>query len=144
MVRVSMDEFLADTTGAKFADVANDPEIDFQGWLKFFNNEKRQIRMQDSEEHHLRPALAGVIRELERNPSFESYLSNGKAQRGKQALGVLTRMIMQKMGWRPMGRKGSLGQCLKTNKETESSGFQENTSGLSRWFKKAEHYERVV
>jgi len=43
----------------------NDPEQPFDEVLEFFNNEDRQRRMEESEMHHDRPPLAGVVRELE-------------------------------------------------------------------------------
>jgi len=143
MIEISKDDFLADPTGAKYPDVVNDPRVDFQGWLDFFNIEARQIRMEDAETHHLRPALAGVIRELEEDPAFVLYfLKTGteKTARGRQAIGVLIRIIMEKRGWERAGKKGSLGQRLKFS--PEGKFVSHNTSGLSLHFQKAEHYKR--
>ncbi len=143
MVTITGEDFLSDPTGVKFADVVRDPRINFQSWLDFFNSEARQIRMEDSEIHHLRPALAGVIRELEETPSFEQYFArNGEdnTARGRQAIGVLVRMIMERRGWEKTGEKGSLGQRIKS--QVNKTGSKHNTSGLSKWFSKAEHYQR--
>ncbi len=139
MAMITKDDFLSDPTGAKFADVVRDPCIEFQAWLDFFSDQARQIRMEDAEEHHLRPALAGVIRELERTSSFIQYFQSdkGNTARGRQAIGVLVRMIMERRGWHRTGRKGSLGQRLKSGEE----GML-NTSGLSKWFSKVEHYQK--
>ncbi len=143
MVKITKDDFLADPTGVRFRDVVDDPHVDFQAWLNFLNDPARQLRMEDSEEHHLRPALAGVIRELEQSPVFERYFlksgSTGSA-RGRQAIGVIVRMIMERRGWHRTGRKGSLGQRLKSAEEGKLASH--NTSGLSLHFQKAEHYQR--
>jgi len=141
MTKVTKKEFLDDPTGAKFTDVVNNPKIDFQAWLDFFGNPTRQQRMEDSEVHHLRPALAGVIRELENTPCFEEYLKKPDSQRGRQAIGVLVRMTMAKRGWKSTGRKGSLGQRITSTNIDKRSENPVNTSGLSKWFKKAEHYK---
>ncbi len=143
MVEITKQEFLSDSTGAKFIDVVNDPQIDFQKWLDFFNSPERQVRMQDAETHHLRPALSGIIRELERDPAFKDYLSGGNSQRRKQCVGVLVRVLMEKLGWKSTGRKGSLGQKVKKDGDEKDSSNTENTSGLSKWFRKAEHYVKA-
>ena len=57
--------FADDSQGRRFADVANDPRLNFSDILGFFDDPGRQQRMIDSELHHDRPPLAGVIRELE-------------------------------------------------------------------------------
>ena len=145
MVMIAREDFLSDPTGARFVDVVDDPRVDFQGWLDFFNDEARQVRMEDSESHHLRPALAGVIRELERTPVFERYFVTNvgeKTARGRQCIGVLVRMIMERRGWRGTGNRGSLGQRLKVTANADKP-VTHNTSGLSLHFSKAEHYERV-
>ena len=64
-VRVTRKGFLEDPQGRTFSDVLDDPEQPFDEVLTFFSNPERQRRMEDSEVHHDRPALAGVVRELE-------------------------------------------------------------------------------
>ncbi len=64
-IRVLRKDFLEDRQGRTFADVTNDPEQPFDRILEFFNDPEHQRRMEDSEIHHDRPALAGVVRELE-------------------------------------------------------------------------------
>ena len=58
--RVTRDNFLENPQGKSFADVVNDPEQPFDSVLEFFNDADRQRRMEESEIHHDRPALAGV------------------------------------------------------------------------------------
>lgn len=64
--------------------LGNDPEQPFDALLKFFSDEGRQQRMEDSEIHHDRPALAGVIRDLEAQPEIDAFLSAVPLQRSKR------------------------------------------------------------
>ncbi len=110
--RVTQAIFLKDRQGKKFADVVNDPQQPFEVVLKFFNDAERQRRMEESELHHDRSPLAGVVRELESQEAIDQFLSEVHAKRSmrlRQAIGVLVRIIMEKRGWRSTGRKGSLG-----------------------------------
>jgi hypothetical protein len=132
-VTITQEDFLADRQGRTFADVAHDPEQPFDEVLAFFNDAERQQRMEDSETHHDRAPLAGVVRELESQPTIDVFLSGVHAHRSKrlrQAVGVLVRMIMERRGWRKTGRKGSLGVRAAVS---QRSAF---------WFIRAERYER--
>lgn len=115
-------EFRADKFGRRYADVLEMPG--FVLVLEFFDDEDRQRRMIESERHHDRPPLAGVIRELEANDDVKrSYkrLSAKQAIRFRQAVGVIVRIVMAKHGWTPANGRGSL-------------------TGLSKWFSRAERY----
>jgi len=139
-VTVSREDFLQDRQGRTFSDVLNDPEQPFQDVLKFFNDPDRQQRMVDSEIHHDRAPMAGVVRELESQPSIHQFLSGVHAQRSqrlRQAIGVLVRIIMERKGWKKTGKKGSLG----VRAEPSKSAPAHNTGGLSLWFLRAERYE---
>lgn len=140
-VRVTRDDFLADRQGKTFSDVLNDPDQPFDRVLAFFDDENRQRRMEESELHHDRAPLAGVVRELEAEPSVDKFLAGvdtGRNTRFRQAIGVLVRMIMERRGWKKTGRKGSLGV-----RATRSAGTPaHNTGGLAFWFIRAERYER--
>jgi hypothetical protein len=136
-VTITKENLIEDLQGRTFSDVANDPEQSFEVILDFFNNEGRQRRMEESEIHHDRPPLAGVVRELETYPQIERALAetnNQKSKRLRQAIGVVVRMIMEARGWQKTGRKGSLGvRQLEAN---------HNTGGLAFWFIRAERYLR--
>ena len=138
-VTLTRDEFLSDRQGRTFADVANDPEQPFDEVLAFFSDEGRQKRMEESEIHHDRAPLAGVVRELEAEPSINRYLAEVHAretQRLRQAIGVLVRIIMERRGWKKTGRKGSLGVRAESSPQFPAH----NTGGLSLWFVRAERY----
>ena len=138
--RVTRHDFLEDRQGKTFADVINDPEQPFDNVLEFFDDADRQRRMEDSELHHDRSPLAGVVRELESQPAIDRFFANEHARRTRfrQAIGVLVRIIMERRGWRKMGRKGSLGVRAAGAARTPAH----NTGGLALWFLRAERYGR--
>lgn len=141
VARITREDFLRDRQGRTFADVLSAPAVPFDALLTFFNDEARQRRMEDSEVHHDRPALAGVIRELESLPEIDAFLSEihlQESKRFRQATGVLVRMIMVRRGWKKTGKKGSLGVRAKSDRAHPSH----NTGGLAFWFIRAERYEK--
>lgn len=141
-VTITREKFLEDPQGRTFSDVVKDPEQPFDVVLEFFNDGKRQRRMEESELHHDRPPLAGVVRELESHPVIDRSLAetqNHRSKRLRQAVGVVVRMIMEARGWRKAGRKGSLG-VRSGGSPTE---FNHNTGGLALWFIRAERYVRA-
>ncbi len=138
---VTREQFLSDQHGKTFADVFNDPDISFDEVLEFFNDPDRQRRMEDSEVHHDRAPLAGVVRELEAEPvigRFFETLHRRRSARLRQSIGVLVRMIMERRGWRTTGKKGSLG----VRGSPDSRMPHHNTGGLALWFIRAERYRR--
>ena len=140
-VRVTKSIFLDDPQGKTFADVVNDPDQPFDAVLDFFDDADRQRRMEESELHHDRSPLAGVVREIESQPAIDRFLSGVHARRTtrfRQAIGVLVRIIMERRGWRKTGRKGSLGVRASGVASTPAH----NTGGLAFWFIRAERYER--
>jgi hypothetical protein len=139
---ITQEEFLADRQGRTFADVVNDPDCPFEEVLEFFSDEDRQRRMEESEIHHDRSPLAGVVRELESRPALDQFFARRHGRRTKrlrQAIGVLVRMIMEGRGWQKTGRKGSLGV---RSAQTHTPRVYHNTGGLAFWFIRAERYER--
>jgi hypothetical protein len=137
---VSRKEFLDDAQGKTFADVVNDASQPFGLVLEFFNDASRQRRMEESELHHDRAPLAGVVRELESLPELEQFFGDAQTRRNtrfRQAIGVLVRIIMESRGWQKTGRKGSLG--VRATKVVPSAAH--NSGGLAFWFVRAERYE---
>lgn len=140
-VTITKKDFLDDRQGRTFVDVVDDPDFSFEEVLQFFSDEGRQRRMEDSEIHHDRAPMAGVVREFEAHPSFNRFLTGVHAQptkRFRQAVGVLVRMIMQGRGWEKTGRKGSLG----VRAAGDPGKPDHNTGGLAFWFIRAERYQR--
>ncbi len=143
---ITRQQFLDDRQGRTFADVSNDPEQPFDEALAFFNDANRQRRMEESEVHHNRPPLAGVVRELESIESIDRFLATQHPRRTKrlrQAVGVIVRMIMERRGWKKTGKKGSLGVRATRAAHTSKPGVYHNTGGLAFWFLRAERYELV-
>jgi hypothetical protein len=143
-VTISRRDFVQDRQGRTFADVLDDAEQPLDAVLEFFNDEARQRRMEESEIHHDRPPLAGVVRELESQPSLDKFLSTQHPRRTKrlrQAVGVVVRIIMERRGWTKTGKKGSLGVRAKIVHGTTTPGAYHNTGGLAFWFLRAERYE---
>ena len=135
-------DFLNDPQGKTFTDVINDPQQPFEIVLDFFNDASRQRRMEESEIHHDRAPLAGVVRELESHPAIHKFLAGAhtrSSKRLRQTVGVVVRMIMERRGWKKTGRKGSLG--VRATRTSQSPAH--NTGGLAFWFVRAERYERV-
>lgn len=140
-VRVSRETFLSDGQGKTFSDVVNDRKQPFGAVLEFFDDADRQRRMEESELHHDRSPLAGVVRELEALPAIDQFLGAAKVRRNtrfRQAIGVVVRMIMEQRGWQKTGRKGSLG----VRAEATAGVPAHNKGGLAFWFVRAERYER--
>lgn len=137
---ISRAEFLEDVQGKTYADVVNDPEQPFDCLLAFFSDKGRQRRMEESELHHDRAPLAGVVRELESLPEIDAFLNRAQPSRNtrfRQAVGVLVRVLMERRGWRKTGRKGSLGVRAAGALKMPAH----NTGGLAFWFVRAERYE---
>jgi len=138
--KITRKDFLEDRQGKTFTDVANDADYPFDVALEFFSDPDRQRRMEESETHHDRAPLAGVVRELESLAPINEFLSAFHAQRSqrlRQAIGVLVRMIMERRGWQKSGKKGSLGVRSARAPQTPNH----NQGGLAFWFVRAERYE---
>jgi hypothetical protein len=106
-VSVTRDDFLQDRQGKALADIANDARQPFDTVLDFFNSEERQRRMVESEVCHGRAPLAAVERELESQPTIEDFLSCQTPDCRKrlgQAVTVVVRMIMDRLGWEVVPR----------------------------------------
>ncbi len=139
-VAISRSDFAADRQGRTFSDVLNDPAQPFDEVLAFFSDSCRQRRMEESEIHHDRAPLAGVIREFEAAPAIDAYFAaapSAQTKRFRQAIGVLVRIVMERRGWKKTGRKGSMGVPAAAVAGEPSY----NTGGLAFWFVRAERYE---
>lgn len=139
-VSISREDFLADRQGRTFTDVVTHSERPFTAVLELLNDGDRQRRMEESEIHHDRAPLAGVVRELESLPTINRFLGRihpRRSQRFRQAVGVLIRMIMERRGWEKTGKKGSLG----VRNKAAAGRPRHNTGGLAFWFIRGERYK---
>ena len=125
MATITTTDFLADSTARCFRDVVeSDPGL-FERLIGFFDDATRQERMVKAVLRDRRPALAGVVVELEQQPWFDAHMRStpdDDTKRLRRAIGVLVRIIIEMHGFRKTGRKGPL-------------------KGQSRWFGSAEMYE---
>ena len=142
---ITIQRFQADKQGKRFSDVLNDTRIDFQVVIDFFNRPDIIRRMEDSEMHHDRPPLSGVIKEFEHHPVIHKFFTSEDGHtttRFRQAVGVVVRMQMEDHHWEKTGKKGSLGTRAKTKPGTTTPGAYRNAHGLSIWFTRCERYAR--
>ena len=118
----------------------------------FFKDKNRLRRMEESEIHHDRPALAGVVKELEHYRPIEQTLAKAHIKGGlkeslqlRRAIGLRVRKIMEARGWEKAvclngkDRKGPLGIRAEKN-PLEPTQHHHNSSGLALWFSSAQHY----
>jgi len=140
MMTITLKDFRSDLQGRRYADLTGDALEALKAVLALLNDEEAQRRMEDAEERHDRPALAGVVRDIEALKPVEKYLSSHDAHdtvRFRQAVGVAVRIVMDARGWDTTGDKGSVGRRVR--------GTYENTPGsVSRWFTRSERYRRAV
>ena len=111
-VSVTRHDFLQDRQGRTFADVVNDPEQPFDAVLDFFNDEDRQRRIGKTEIHHKRARLVELVWELEAQPLIDDFLSSQnprRANRLREAVGVVVRMVVERLRREKTGKKGSSG-----------------------------------
>ena len=143
---ITMENFLNDSHGATYRDVVEDSRLDYQLVIDFFNNEAVRVRLCDSELHHDRPPLAGVIKEFESIPAISEFFERNDSHsttRFRQSIGDLVRQHMAQMGWTPTDKKGSLGKRMKVDPNTTTPGAYKNKYGLSTWFTEAKRYTQV-
>jgi len=136
-------DFLSDRQGRRFSAVMGPL---FDTILGFFGDPDRVRRMEEAELHHDRPALAGVIRELESQPDIARHFATTDGHltvQLRQGIGVVVRMVMEARGWATTGTKSSLGQRPAIPPHTTTPGAYRNTAGLSRWITRSERYTRV-
>ena len=141
MKTITLDDFLKDSQGRRFADVANDPHVQWDKWIDWLNHKARQDRLEMAEVHFDMPALAGILKELEAEPFVRDYFARRPPQatlRTKQALGVLVKLHMETRGWRTTGIKGPLG---RRDPAYPGRGDHNGPRSFSRYVQSAERYK---
>lgn len=124
-MNLSFVDFCADSQGRTYADVIGRAPKALKEILLVLSGPDSQRRMVDSEIHHDRPALAGVVKTLESRPEVNKVMTGPDkklAKRLRQATGAAGRIVMEGLSWKKTGRKGSVG--------------------VGEFFNKAEHYEQ--
>lgn len=110
-MKLTFADFAADHQGRTFADVITGAPKALKELLELVSDAASQERLDAAEEHFERPALAGVIVELERLPAVATILEGEEkaAKRFRQATGAAVRIVMEGRGWRKTGKKGAVG-----------------------------------
>lgn len=129
-----LEQFHADPHAMRYSDVLHTETARraLNEFVEFFESPDIVRRMVESEVHHDRPALAGVVKELEmliqkqiaEAIKFGDLAKGPTAMRRNQMIGVIVRVVMKSNGWEPTGKKGSL-------------------VGLSDMFKRGERYAKI-
>ena len=101
-------DFYADPHATKYqAELEANPNA-FRILFDLLNLPANEQRLADAEMHNL-PALAGVVRFIEADPTIERILVSGPPGfRFRQSVGVAVKLKMAKLGWRSTGRKGAV------------------------------------
>lgn len=125
-VLITLPVFEADDHGCTFGDLLGDPEARkaLSLGLAILNSVEAQRCLEHSEDAHERPALSGVVKQIERVPAIRERLARRDvgSDRLKMALGTAVRLVMEGRGWRRTGRKTAVG--------------------VGEFFSRAERYER--
>lgn len=110
---ITVQEFEQDEQGRRYQDVLSRPinRAALEAALGIMSRPNALRRMQEAETIHDRPALAGVVRDIEADPDFDKAFHAGRineTNRLKMAVGVGAKIIMERAHWRKTGRKGFL------------------------------------
>jgi hypothetical protein len=102
------EDFFDDPHASKYRDeLARRPEA-FVRLFALLNDPANEQRLIDAEMHQL-PALCGVVRFIEADPTIRAVLAEDRAgYRFRQTVGVALKLKMAKLGWRTTGNKGSV------------------------------------
>ena len=105
---VGAGDFGRDPHAAKYIGELDSHPDAFMRLFAVLNDPANEQRLIDAEMHDL-PALAGVVRFIEAEPSIDRILSTGSSSfRFRQTVGVAVKLKMAKLGWRTTGRKGTV------------------------------------
>jgi hypothetical protein len=136
-------EFLADFQGSRFRNEYAGWPVDFESLLRQLD-EPAWVEKMVTASRLKRPALAGIVTDVETRSDVESFMKTTDAhetRRFRQAVGVGIRIAMERLGWRTTGKKGSLGRRVPVSVRTTTPGDSRNDPHEpSVWFSKAEIY----
>lgn len=101
-------DFSQDPHAAKYRGELDAHPDAFERLFALLNDPANEQRLIDAEMHDL-PALAGVVRFIEADPTIERILAGGPSGfRFRQTVGVTIKLKMARLGWRTTGRKGTV------------------------------------
>lgn len=135
--------FLRDVQGSRYRNEHASWPLNFAAILNGLDDPAWQARMIASSRAG-RPALAGVVMDIEGRPDVASYFrttDSHETRRFRQAIGVGVRIAMERLGWRTTGRKLALGRRIAVAPDTTTPGAHRNDpADPATWFSKAEVY----
>jgi hypothetical protein len=145
LVKITKEEFFAHKPGVLFKDLEREsPEV-VTNAFHFLNDCKRQDKLECFVVYKTKlTALAGVVRELEQEEWFISFVQNSiiiKRNRLKQLIGLMIKQIMKQRGFETTGKKGLFTK--PTLLETYDLTDVNNVKKLSIWFTSAALYIKV-
>lgn len=79
-----------------------------QTLLLFFVHTDRMRRMEESEIHQDRPALAGVVLELELDEEVRRAARGVRPIDFGRGVGAIVQLVLEQRGWRKTGRRGAV------------------------------------
>lgn len=106
--QITRQDFLRDRQGREFSGLLDDPNLPFDSLLEFFNRRDQQHRMEESETVYKKAPLAAVVKDLESIPSVQAFMSSGDrvlVKRFEQAITIVVRMTMERLGWQVVPHK---------------------------------------
>jgi len=105
---ISADDFGKDAHAAKYQGELDAHADAFTRLFALLNDPANEQRLIDAEMHGL-PALSGIVRFIETDPTIGPILEAGShGFRFRQTVGVAVKLKMAKLGWRTTGRKGKV------------------------------------
>jgi hypothetical protein len=106
--QITRQDFLRDLQGREFSDLLENSQLPFDGILEFFNRRDQQHRMEESETLYKKAPLAAVVRDLESIPAVQAFMSSSdpvQKKRFEQAVTIMVRIIMERLGWQVVPQK---------------------------------------
>lgn len=111
-VRLTVEDFLVDSQGAKYSDVARTHREALARLMAMLSDPNHQAELVAAEEYG-HPALSGIVRAIEADESIARSLASPAGNRFRQAVGVAVRIAMERLGWGKTGRKGPVRGATK-------------------------------
>jgi len=105
---IDLDDFFNDPHASKYRDELDRRPEAFARLFALLNEPANEQRLRDAEMHQM-PALCGVVRFIENDPTIACVLSEDRpGHRFRQSIGVAVKLKMAKLGWQTTGRKGAV------------------------------------
>jgi hypothetical protein len=105
---LTIDDFLCDAHAARYQGEFDTHPTATRHLLAVLNDPASADALEQAERHG-RPALSGIVAQLEGDPAILDVLASGAAgHRFRQTVGVAVKLKMRTLGWATTGRKGTV------------------------------------